>query len=365
MLYLITHPLKRPAEKQLDLLLGTLDLFGIAYTRTTPDQIPAGSTVITDCFVMETPYGDPGHDIALKVIDACTGRDCTLVFYYPSESYATLSASFMPTAHLCLEHSINAHLIKCGDWDIIGFTNHNLPEFFAWIISSDFNLARLAYTQKLIDAQPKTHQFLFLNGEQRDNREYLFKRYTEAGLLDQSIYSYRSGKSAAGFGPNEDWQDPFVHPDFRFYAYYPSHFYRTKVSIVSETTQMEFFPTEKTYKSLMLGHPFVLYGGRCSLEKLRKLGFKTMAPYIDEGYDLSDYPLECADYLIDKTLKNIPEDIVQLTHEACVHNRQHFHIVANSIYLRLLGILQDIDRSILPNESFAVTGKILDKYFLN
>jgi len=364
MLYLVTHPLKRPAEKQLDLLLGTLDLFGVDYQQVPIDQIPAGSTVITDCFIMETPSGDPGHDIAQQIIDACTGRDCKLVFYYPSESYATLSASFTPTAHLCLERSIEAHLIKCGDWDIIGFTNHNLPEFFAWVISSDFNLARLAYTQQAIDHNPKTHHFLFLNGERRQDREYFFNLYKDAGLLESSIWSYRSGKSSEGFGPNEDWPDPFVHPDFRFYAYYPSHFYRTKISIISETTQMEFFPTEKTYKSLMLGHPFVLYGGRGSLGKLQQLGFRTFGPWIDESYDLADYPLERADRTI-PLLDQIPEDIIELTQEVRDHNRRQFHVVAQSIYPKLLNILQDIDRSVIINESFTVNTSILNKYFLN
>jgi hypothetical protein len=365
MLYLVTHPLKRPAEKQLDLLLATLDLYGIEYQRTAIEKIPAGSTVITDCFVMETPYGDPGHDIATRLIEHSTGRDCKLIFYYPSESYATLSASFCPTANLCLEHSIEAHLIKCGDWNIIGFTNHNLPEFFAWIINNDFNRARLAYTQHAIDTKPKTHQFLFLNGERRQDREYFFNLYKEDGWLNKSIWSYRSGKSADGFGPNEDWLDPFCHPDFRFYAYYPSHFYRTEVSIIAETTQMEFFPTEKTYKSLMLGHPFILFGGRCSLKELHKLGFQTFGEWIDEGYDLTDYPLERADYIVQKTLASVPENITELSAEVREHNRRQFGYVANSTYLKLLNILQSIDRSVIINESFAITDATLQKYFLN
>lgn len=365
MIFLVQHPLKRPAEKQFDLLITVLDMFGIEYQHTTADNIPAGSLVITDCFVMETPSGDPGHDIAVKLIETCTGRDCRIIFYYPSESYATLSASFCITGQRLVENSITGYLIKCGDWPIPGYAkNYDIPEFFAWIIYNTFNRARLAYTCDAIDIQVKTHKFLFLNGAQRTNRDYFFDLYKKAGLLDSSIWSYRGGKSAIGHGPREDWPDPFVHPDFRFYAYYPAHFYRTQVSVVSETTQNEFFPTEKTYKSLMLGHPFVLYGHCGSLDKLKRLGFLTFDPYIDESYDRAAYPLERADMMI-PVLQKIPDDIMQLTKEQRWHNRKHFATVAESVYFRLLNILREIDRECIINESFCVDQSLLDRYFLN
>jgi hypothetical protein len=202
-----------------------------------------------------------------------------------------------------------------------------------------------------------THKFLFLNGEYRNNRERFFELVKEAGLLDSSIWSHRSGKSADGFGPDDDWQDPFIHPDFRFYAYYPSHYYNTEISIVSETTQTEWFPTEKTYKSLMLGHPFILYGGRYSLAKLRNLGFETFGNDIDESYDTAEWPVERADRVVQSM-------ITAGTPQPSQHNRQQFQKVANSAYKKLLNILQDIDNNVIIKENFAVTDVILNKYFL-
>ena len=343
--------------------MSTLDLHGVEYSFST--EFIKGSTVITDCFVMQTPCGDPGHDIAIDLIKRCADRNCRMVFYYPSESYSTLSASFEPTAELLQQYNVPGYLIKCGNWDIPGFVkNYNFPEFFAWIIASDFNLGRLAYTYNLIDTAPKTHKFLFLNGAQRSNREYFFGLYKDAGLLEQSIWSYRGSKSATGIGPADDWQDPFVHPDFNFYAYYPSHFYNTELSIISETTQNEFFPTEKTYKSLMLGHAFALYGGNCSLEKLHALGFRTFSNVIDESYDRAEFPLERAARLVE-ALKNSDDKITAKTQEAREHNRLNFYKVANSIHLKLLKVLQEIDSNCIINESFVVTESIIDKYFLN
>jgi hypothetical protein len=359
MLYLILHPLKRPAEKQADLLRATLDMHGVDYTECSIDAVPAGATIITDCFLMETPCGDPGNAIAASIIEHAAGQNNTIIFYYPSESYATLSASFCPTAEALQANNIKGYLIKCGDWDIDGYVkNYNMPEFFAWIINNEFNRARLEYTYNKIDTETKTHKFLFLNGAARTNRERFFDMFKAAGLLDSSIWSYRGGKSATGIGPDQDWQDPFIHPDFRFYAYYPSHYYQTNISIVSETTQNEWFPTEKTYKSLMLGHPFVVYGGQHSLQKLQALGFETFGNDIDESYDLCEYPGERADSLIMSL-------ITAGTPKPSVHNRRQFQRVANSAYGHLLSILQDIDKSVIIKENFTVSDSILNKYFLN
>jgi hypothetical protein len=366
MIYIVKHPLKRPAEKQLDLLYATLDLNGIAYAHVEIDTIPNNSTVITDCFIMETPYGDVGHTTAEQLIAYVRDKNIKIIFYYPSESYATLSASFCPTAELLTQYSIKGYLIKCGDWDIDGYVkNYNLPEFFAWIINNDFNRTRLAYTHNLIDVAPKTHKFLFFNGEERTNRERFFELFKEKGLLERSIWSHRSGKSAEGFGPDRDWPDPFIHPDFRFYAYYPSHYYQTELSIVSETTQNEFFPTEKTYKSLMLVHPFVVYGGQYSLQKLQKLGFKTFGNVIDESYDLAEWPQARADQLIETLVKANTTEITEHTREACQHNRLQFHAVANGIYLKLFNVLQDIDSNLESRENFEVNADTLKRYFLN
>lgn len=358
MLYLILHPLKRPAEKQVDLLVATLDMHGIAYVKCGIDQVPEGATIITDCFLMETPCGDPGHAIASGIIDQAAGRNNNILFYYPSESYATLSASFCPTAEALQARNITGYLIKCGDWDIDGYAkNYNMPEFFAWIINNEFNRTRLDYTCRLIDTMPKTHKFLFFNGEFRNNRERFFELFKSAGLLESSIWSHRSGKSAEGFGPDKDWQDPFIHPDFRFYAYYPSHYYDTTISIVSETTQTEFFPTEKTYKSLMLGHPFAVYGGQHSLRKLQALGFDTFGNEIDESYDLCRWPEERANVLVE-SLKNsgMPKP--------SEHNRVQFQRVANSAYGHLLQILKEVDPTIQVTENFDVGASLLKRYFL-
>ncbi|MEQ9110197.1 MAG: hypothetical protein RIF37_02835 [Rhodospirillaceae bacterium] len=43
--------------------------------------------------------------------------------------------------------------------------------------------------------------------------------------------------------------------------------------------------TEKVLKPILGNHPFIIVGNPFSLERVRDMGFKTFAPYIDESYD--------------------------------------------------------------------------------
>lgn len=45
------------------------------------------------------------------------------------------------------------------------------------------------------------------------------------------------------------------------------------------------FPTEKTYKTIACARPFIAVTTPYFLEDMRKLGYKTFSPYIDESYD--------------------------------------------------------------------------------
>ena len=68
----------------------------------------------------------------------------------------------------------------------------------------------------------------------------------------------------------------------------------TLISVVSETTfyttgkafNPARFLSEKTFKPVGYGHPFIMVSVPKSLELFRELGYKTFHPYIDESYDL-------------------------------------------------------------------------------
>ena len=62
----------------------------------------------------------------------------------------------------------------------------------------------------------------------------------------------------------------------------------TLCELVAETSINVFFPTEKTVKPIAAGMPFVEVACCGFLKRLRKMGFRTFHPYIDESYDVID-----------------------------------------------------------------------------
>ena len=66
-----------------------------------------------------------------------------------------------------------------------------------------------------------------------------------------------------------------------------SYYQETFFSVVSETTFYENVPflSEKIFKTIAMGHPFILVGSPNTLQYLKKLGYKTFAPHINEHYD--------------------------------------------------------------------------------
>jgi len=70
-----------------------------------------------------------------------------------------------------------------------------------------------------------------------------------------------------------------------------SHYEDTFVSLVTETLTETVFFSEKIFKPILMGHPFILVGGKGSLRKLKELGFKTFDHWWDESYD------ECDDFI--------------------------------------------------------------------
>jgi hypothetical protein len=66
----------------------------------------------------------------------------------------------------------------------------------------------------------------------------------------------------------------------------------TLVSVVSETTfytkggfNPARFLSEKTFKPIVYGHPFIIVSVPNSLDAVKELGYQTFHPYIDESYD--------------------------------------------------------------------------------
>ena len=138
----------------------------------------------------------------------------------------------------------------------------------------------------LFDHGNKSYDFLYLNKRSRSHREQLFQKVSEAGLLENSLYTKWPNVKL----PKEyelPWvQDyPSMGMDQDLYA---KPYNDSKYSIISETNDNnnEIFMTEKIWKPIIAQQIFVLHGNYLYLQKLREMGFKTFSKYFDESYDL-------------------------------------------------------------------------------
>ena len=86
------------------------------------------------------------------------------------------------------------------------------------------------------------------------------------------------------------------------------------VEIVVETyfTGSTFFPTEKTWRPILLKTPFIVQGPQDYLSNLKKLGFQTFDKWWDEGYseDPADHQIVEIQKVID-TIGNWSESKIQ------------------------------------------------------
>jgi hypothetical protein len=107
--------------------------------------------------------------------------------------------------------------------------------------------------------------------------------------------------------------------------------YSAHVNITSETMFFEnntLFFSEKIFKPLLAGQPFILSGPAGSLELLRRMGYRTFDPIIDESYDRELNPARRM-LLILKEMRRIADmsdeelhRLDELSAEICLHNHQ-------------------------------------------
>lgn len=132
--------------------------------------------------------------------------------------------------------------------------------------------------------------------------------------------------------PLQSSKDPLIqgrpNQDHRFYA----DFYRyIGIDIVTETAMHYPYPliTEKTYRPIASGRPFIILGPYRTLEFLRSLGFSTFPSIIDESYDLIYNP-EQRFLSVCQTIKKIVDQPIEQTiadiksvRESLLHNQYH------------------------------------------
>jgi len=227
---------------------------------------------------------------------------------------------FLLTTHLSNEDS----LLQCSD-HVLYFD-----------VYFDNNIDRVDNTKfdKLAD---------ILLGNPKPIREKILAKLEDYDLLESSLvnlfYVYRSPDMPICELENiiTDAQDSMVKYNGNWISQtLPTEIYtRTALSFIAESDPQKFYITEKTFKPLLAGRPFLGLQSRRALQQLKKLGFETFDRWWDESYDdikdQKERAHACVDILNQLSKNNLSlmlqdmEDVLEHNHNVAKQGIEFFH----------------------------------------
>jgi hypothetical protein len=214
--------------------------------------------------------------------------------------------------------------------------------FLPKILDYTENLQAIAeYEQAWSTERP--YKFLFLNGRARAHRRQLLHRL--GPVLDQAIWTnldnthggliklldakyefdfYKSNTTIEDTGFvkyrlfNNDWGEVYLASK----PYTDTYF-----SLVTETVfdYPYSFRTEKLWKPIAMGHPFIVVGNQGYYRDLQKLGFKTFGNLINESFDAidnNDDRLERIAQVVEDLCQQDLASFVKECYNICKYNQQ-------------------------------------------
>ena len=232
------------------------------------------------------------------------------------------------------------------------------------VISANAHYFSLSFP--LLDSLPieyrvkkKEKIFLCFNKMPRQHRLDLLEMMLEHNYVDCGFYSFE-GSNYWDVMPMPGSNDPTKYPNIKKNSdKFPlrlnitpertnptdlieediKYFEESYFSIVTETPFYDgqshglnsTFITEKTLKCLGCMHPFIMLGRPNSLSELRRIGYKTFSPMIDESYDLVENDTDRLTAIfkeIHVLMKKTSDEWITwliAIKEIVEHNKNHFH----------------------------------------
>lgn len=215
--------------------------------------------------------------------------------------------------------------------------------FLPKILDYDENLAAIAdYEQNYTTDRP--YKFLLLNGRARTHRTQLLAKLNS--ILDQGIWTNLDHSAGpvrlldrryeydhvvsntvlpeSGFIKhhlfNNKWGDVYIKPEL----YQDTYF-----SIVTETVfdYPYSFRTEKIWKPIAIGHPWIAVANCGFYQDMHRLGFQSFGNLIDESFDSIDNNTDRLTRISEVIKDLCQQDLAAFLKECynvCKYNQQHF-----------------------------------------
>jgi len=292
-----------------------------------------GKTEVVDNAIYVLGRAQVNHNIE-KVRDTVAQGKTLIILSNPTEGSDTLKGQI-----------VNLHLdefVKQGRMLLIGggdmescYRYLQYESFLPKMFDIPENRSLYTYTSDIFDTVDKPYKFLFLNGRLRPHRKFLLQSFRISGLLDQAIWTnldsgsrpsktfrlmhqgqdliqqdmpikyldagyevprYRNNLTTTPVGEfakadlfnngnGFDWGEVYVHPT----PYIDTYF-----SVVTETvfSYPYSFRTEKIWKPIAIGHPWIAVANAGYYRDMQNIGFRTFGKIIDESFDTIDNDLD-------------------------------------------------------------------------
>jgi hypothetical protein len=276
-----------------------------------------------------------------------------LVISNPHEGSSTLAGQMTRLGFRELIVSGQAKLIGGGDmppdWHHLRYDKF-LPE----ILDYQENLNAAESTDQIYLQAHKPWKFLFLNGRSRWHRASLLEKLAARDLLQHSLWTnldqgngavrtlpaeYEVERYSALSSPTSDVSyvkfDLFNNEWGEIYLYHKPYI-DTYFSLVTETVfDIPYsFRTEKIWKPITMGHPWIAVANRGFYRDLRNLGFQTYEHVIDESFDQIDNNQDRLDRIaqvVDDLCQQDLAAFLQQCYTVSKYNQQHHREMAQKV----------------------------------
>jgi hypothetical protein len=216
--------------------------------------------------------------------------------------------------------------------------------FLPKILDYDENILAIDRARDIFTKTVKPYKFLFLNGRSRPHRVYLLQRLQH--ILQQTLWTnldshagaiqtlpqqyefdfYQSRVASAGTEGfvkyqlfNNNWGEIYLKAE----PYVDTYF-----SVVTETVfdYPYSFRTEKIWKPIAMGHPWIAVANAGYYRDMRNLGFRTFDSTIDESFDdieNNQDRLERIAQVVEDLCRQDLVSFLQECYNTCKYNQQH------------------------------------------
>jgi hypothetical protein len=301
-----------------------------------------------------------------RIIDMANSGEYIIVFCNAAEGSWTLQSQVQMLGFEDLIIAGKILLISGGEQQT-DYPYVQYDHFLCEILRYEENLQEMTRIEEIFSKDSKPYKFLFLNGRARPHRKYLYERFKQLNLLEQSLWTMLDSRPTISrsftlpdngrnlMATNSELRCLPKHYEVSLYKetiIYPGPPNRTFVkndlfnntwgeiylqaepyidtyfSLVTETVVEQPWPfrTEKIAKPLMIGHPFIVATSPGYYQDLHRLGFKTFGHVIDESFDSIENHQDRMDRIVDIVADLCQQDLALFQKECynvCKYNQQH------------------------------------------